>query len=230
MDKLQNALRAGRQRQDTPGGEPEEQKEIFLAWAVDHRRTENKDLEGVGRGETGPFSDEFTPPIGRNRVWLVARFNRPPVSRRTRRGERTQIDQSPWTRLRGPHGPNESLRSLGIRAQIRLLGVGFCHGCKMKDGVDLRDRLPQTVVVFQRTPDQFDLVSLIAGQSRDITRRTNEHARPDAVFDERINKMRANKTSSSGHEDAGACLHQRGTWCYPLGTHSSSNHVKSDAR
>ncbi len=100
----------------------------------------------------------------------------------------------------------------------------------MKDGVDLRDRLRQTMLVFKRARDQFDLVSLITGESRNITRRANEHARLDTVFDERINKVRANKASSSGHKDTGACLHQRDTWCYSPGTHSSSNHVKSDAR
>ena len=108
--------------------------------------------------------------------------------------------------------------------------MSLCHCREMKDSVDLRDRLRQTVAVFQRTPDQFDLASLIAGESSSTTRRANEHTRPDALFDECINKVRANKASSSGHKDTGTCLHQRGTWCYPSGTHSSSNHVKSDAR
>ena len=100
----------------------------------------------------------------------------------------------------------------------------------MKDGVDVRDRLRQTMLVFQRARDQFDLVGLIAGKSCNITRRANEYARPDAVFDECIDKVRADKARSSGHKDTAACLHQRGTWCYPSGTHNSSNHVKSDAR
>ena len=74
------------------------------------------------------------------------------------------------------------------------------------------------------------LSAQIAGKSSNITRRANKHTRPDALLDECINKVRANKASSSGHKDTGACLHQRGTWCYPSGTHSSSNHVRSDAR
>ncbi len=230
MDELHNTLRARRQRQNTTGCKTKEQKEVFLSRTVDHRRAEYHNLEGVGRSEASLLSDKLTPSIGSNRVWFVARFNRPPISCRTRRSERAQIDQAPWAWLRSPHGLNKPLRSLGIRAQILLLGVGFCHCGEMKDNVDLRDRLHQTVTVFQRPPDQFDPVCPVASKSSNITRRANKHTRPGALLDECINKVRANKASSSGHKDTGACLHQRGTWCYPSGTHSSSNHVRSDAR
>ena len=148
VNELYNALRAGRQRQNTTGGKTEEQKEVFLPWAVDHRRAEHNNLEGVGRSEAGLLSDELTPPIGRNRMGLVARFNRPAVSGRTRRGEGTQIDQSPRTRTCVPHGLNELVRPFGIRTQILLLCVGFGHCRKMKDGVDLRDGSRQAVSVF----------------------------------------------------------------------------------
>ena len=87
VDKLHNTLRACWQRQNATGRKPEEQKEVFLPWAVDHRRAEHNNLEGVGRGAAGLFSDELTPPIDSNWVWLVARFNRPTVSCRTRCGE-----------------------------------------------------------------------------------------------------------------------------------------------
>ncbi len=87
VDELHNALRACWQRQNTTGRKTEEQKEVFLPWAVDHRRAKHNNPEGVGRSAAGLFSDELTPPIGSKRVWLVARFNRPPVSCRTRRRE-----------------------------------------------------------------------------------------------------------------------------------------------